>query len=178
MDLKLQPQIETERLILKKHTLDKEYIQLWVDSINQNLPWLSHFLPHFSRKIRFEEVRMILCGEIGKNYAIWNKKTNELMGSIGASNLEEKQGKKNVELVVMLFEKFAGHGYGPEAIKAFEQALFNSGIDGTILKIDSMNTRSRRAAEKEGHVWDGKEIAPKKNHPEIQLLVYRKMKVK
>ena len=178
MKLNLPNQIETERLILKKHTLDNEYIQLWVDSINQNLLWLSRFLPRFSKPITFEEIRMILCGEIEKNYAIWNKKTNELMGSIGAFNLEEKEDKKNVELVAMIFEKFAGQGYGPEAIKTFEQALFDAGIDGTILKIDENNVRSRRAAEKEGHIWDGKETMPKKNHPEIQLLVYRKMKVK
>lgn len=178
MQLNLPNKIETERLLLKKHTLDKEYVQLWVDSINQNLPWLSRFLPHFNKKITPEAVRMILCSEMERNYAIWNKKTNELIGSIGVSSLEEKESKRNVELVAMLFEKFAGQGYGPEATKGFEEALFSSGIDGTILKIDANNTRSHRAAEKEGHIWDGKETSPKKNHPEIQLLVYRKMKVK
>ena len=180
MKLNLPNQIETERLILKRHTLDKEYVQLWVDAINQNLPWLSQFLPHFSKPITFEEqkafLRSLICGEKENAFAVWNKKTNELMGSIGAFNLEEKEGKKSIELGLILFEKFAGCGYGPEATKAFEQALFNTGIDSTILKIDENNLRSRRAAEKEGHVWDGKETLPKKNHPEIQLLVYRKMK--
>lgn len=182
MQLNLPNQIETERLVLKKHTLDKEYVQLWVDSINQNLPWLSRFLPHFSKPITFEEekafLKSLICGDKENAYAIWNKKTSELMGSIGAFNLEEKEDKKSIELGVILFEKFAGQGYGPEATKAFEKELFNAGIDSTVLKIDATNMRSRRAAEKEGHVWDGKETMPKKNHPEIQLLVYRKMKAK
>ena len=182
MKLNLPNPIETERLVLKKHTLDKEYVQLWVDSINQNLPWLSRFLPHFNKPITFDEekafLRSLICGEKENNYGVWNKKTNELMGSIGAFNFEEKESKKSIELGLILFEKFAGHSYGPEATKAFESALFDAGIDSTILKIDSENIRSRRAAEKEGHIWDGKEIMPKKNHPEMQLLVYRKMKAK
>ena len=178
--LKLPAQIETSRLILKQHTLDKEYVQLWVDSINQNLPWLSRFLPHFSKPITFEEqkafLRSLICGEKEKNYAVWNKKTNELMGSIGAFNFEEKEGKKSAELGILLFEKFSGKGYAPEATHAFEGALFNAGLDSTILKIDAENSRSRRAAEKEGHVWDGKEMATSRSHPNTQLLVYRKIR--
>lgn len=182
MKLNLPNQIETERLVLKKHTLDRNYVQLWVDSINQNLTFLSRFLPHFDEPMTFEKeqsfLQMLMCGEKEKNYAIWNKETGELMGSTGAFNFEEKEGKKSAELGMLLFEKFSGFGYAPEATHALEQALFKAGLDHTILKIDANNTRSRRAAEKEGHVWDGKETAPQNNHPEIQLLVYRKMKVK
>ncbi len=180
MELKLPAQIETERLILKQHTLDKEYIQLWVDSINQNLLWLKKFLSHFDELMTFEKeksfLQMLMCGEKEKNYAIWNKQTNELMGSIGAFNFEEKKGKTTAELGVMLFEKFAGKGYAPEATKAFEKTLFSAGLDAIVLKIDKSNTRSRKAAEKEGHVWDGKETAGSRNHPNTQMLVYRKMK--
>ncbi|MGN0919925.1 MAG: GNAT family N-acetyltransferase [Alphaproteobacteria bacterium] len=180
MELKLPAQIETPRLILKQHTLDKDYVQLWVDSINQNLAFLNRFLPHFDKPMTFEEeksfLRMLMCAANEKNYAIWNKKTNELMGSTGAFNFEEKEGKKSAELGMLLFEKFSGKGYAPEATHALERALFEAGLDHTILKIDSNNTRSRRAAEKEGHLWDGKETATSRNHPNTQLLVYRKMK--
>ena len=180
MELKLPAQIETPRLILKKHTLDKEYVQLWVDSINQNLAFLSRFLPHFDEPMTFEKeksfLQMLMCGEKEKNYAIWNKETNELMGSIGSFSFEEKEGKKTAELGILLFEKFSGKGYAPEATHAFEQALFEAGLDSAILKIDADNTRSRRAAEKEGHIWNGKETAVSRSHPNTQLLVYRKMK--
>ena len=178
MDLKLPPQIETERLILKQHTLDKDYVQLWVDSINQNLAFLSRFLPHFDEPMTFEKersfLRMLMCGEKEKNYAIWNKETNELMGSVGAFSFEENEGKKSAELGILLFEKFSGKGYAPEATHAFERTLFEAGLDSAILKIDADNTRSRRAAEKEGHIWDGKETAVSRSHPNTQLLVYRK----
>ena len=179
MGLKLPIQIETPRLILKQHTLDKDYVQLWVDSINQNLAFLSRFLPHFDEPMTFEKersfLRMLMCGDKEKNYAIWNKETNELMVSIGAFNFEEKEGKKSAELGILLFEKFSGKGFGPEATHAIEQALFAAGLDHTILKIDAANNRSRRAAEKEGHVWDGKEVSTSRSHPDTQLLVYWKM---
>ena len=41
MKLNLPQQIEAERIILKKHTLDREYIQLLVDSINKSQQWLA-----------------------------------------------------------------------------------------------------------------------------------------
>ena len=180
MELKLPAQIETPRLILKQHTLDKDYVQLWVDSINQNLAFLNRFLPHFDEPMTFEKERsflqMLMCGEKEKNYAIWNKETNELMGSAGAFNFEEKEGKKSAELGILLFEKFSGKGYAPEATHALEQALFNAGLDYTVLKIDADNSRSRRAAEKAGHTWDGKETSVSRSHPNTQLLVYRKRK--
>ena len=111
MDLKLPAQIETERLILKQHTLDREYVQLWVDSINQNLEWLNRFLPRFREPTTFEKEKcfltFLISGKHEKNYAIWNKKTQELMGSIGAFDFKEKEGKKSAELGILLFKKFA-----------------------------------------------------------------------
>ena len=178
--LKLPEQIETPRLILKQHTLDKEYVQLWVDSINQNLKWLSRFLANFDKPITFEEkkafLEMLLTNDNKKSYAIWNKKTGELMGSTGAFHLKEKDGKKSSELGILLFEQFSGLGYAPEATHAFEQSLFNAGLDEIILKIDAKNIRSRHVAEKEGHFWNGKEVSGHRNDPNAQLLVYRKMK--
>lgn len=158
MKIKLPAQIETERLILKKHCLKTEYIQLWVDSINQNLAWLNQFLPHFDEPMTFEKERAFLESLLTENqeinYGIWNKRTQELMGSIGAFNLEQKGQKKNMELAIMLFEKFAGHGYGPEAINILKQNLFNVGLDSVTLKIDSQNNRSLHAASKIGFSWD------------------------
>ena len=180
MELKLPAQIETERLILKQHTLNKDYVQLWVDSINQNLAWLNRYLPHFDKPVTFEQqksfLQMLMCGEIEKNYAIWNKETNELMGSVGAFGFEEKEGKKTAELAILLFEKFAGQGYAPEAVAAFEKTLFTAGLDNVVLRIDADNTRSRRTAEKTGHVWNGKKTSVSRSHPNTQILVYQKMK--
>ena len=182
MNLNLPDQIETPRLILKKHILDKSYIQLWVDLINQNRDWLKRFLSHFDEPMTFENEEAFLQEMIQqekqrKGYAIWNKETGELMGSTGAFHFQEKEGKKSAELGMMLFEKFAGFGYAPEATHAFEQVLFDAGLDECVLVIDAKNKRSRRAAQKEGHVWDGKETTVNRLRPEAQMLVYRKMKV-
>lgn len=118
----------------------------------------------------------VLAEEREIAYGIWNKDTGELMGSIGAFNFDENQQEISIELGFILFQKFAGKGYIPEAIKALEQILFSNGISTIIAKIDAENTRSRRAVEKVGFSWDGKEIRTKRSNPSVQLLVYRKMK--
>jgi len=178
MKIKLPEQIETPKLILKKHSLDPAYIQLWVDSINQNLGWLSQFLPRFSETMTFEKekafLESVLTEEKEIGYGVWNKETNELMGSIGAFNFEEKDQKSSIELGVILFQKFAGMGYAPEAMKFLEQELFSAGIDGVMAKIDEKNTRSRRAAIKAGFSWNGQETKASRNSPDKMLLVYRK----
>ena len=97
---------------------------------------------------------------------------------MGAFNFDEKDGKKSAELGILLFEQFSGKGFAPEATRALEKSLFDAGLDNTILKIDENNTRSRRAAEKEGHIWNGTEKSTSRSHPDTQLLVYRKMKEK
>ncbi len=178
MKLVLPQQIEAERIVLKKHTLDKEYIQLLVDSINKSREWLGRFLPHFEEPMTFEKeetfIKMVLSEEKEINYGIWNKETNELMGTIGAFNPDNPNNPKSIELGVMLFEQFAGQHYGPEATTAFEKVLFENGIDSVILKIQKENTRSRKAAEAQGHIWDGQEMGISRNHPNLEMLVYRR----
>ena len=78
MKLNLPQKIEAERIILKKHTLDREYIQLLVDSINKSQQWLGRFLSHFEEPMTFEKeeafIKMLLSEEKEINYGIWNKK--------------------------------------------------------------------------------------------------------
>ena len=178
MNLNLPQQIAAERVVLKKHTLNKEYIQLLVDSINKSRQWLGRFLSHFEEPITFEKeeafVKMLLSEEKEINYGIWNKKTNELMGTIGAFNPDNPNNPKSIELGIMLFEQFAGQHYGPEATEAFEKVLFKNGINSIILKIQKENTRSRKAAGAQSYIWNGRKKAPSRNHPDLQMLVYRK----
>ena len=175
---KLPDTIETERLLLKKHTLNEKYIQLWVDSVNANLPWLSKFISHFEEPTTFAKQKASIEKKLNSdkeiNYAIWNKETNELMGSIVAHNYDEKANPESVELGGMLFKKFAGFGYGPEANSALVDLLFQQGIKNARANIEPENTRSRRSAEKAGYTWDGKEIGYSYNHPDVPMLVYRK----
>ena len=169
-NINLPKQIETKRLILKPHTLDKDYVQLWVDSVNQNLEWLQRFLPHFDKPVTFEQqksfLELLISGKIEKNYAIWNKKTGELMGSIGAFNFEENEA----EVAILLFKQFSGFGYGTEAIGAFENVLFDAGIKEIVLKIDASNMRSQRIAQKQGYKKTDSD------HPDPQFLFYKKVK--
>lgn len=178
MKLNLPQQIEAERIILKKHTLDREYIQLLVDSINKSQQWLGRFLSHFKEPMTFKKeeafIKKLLSDEKEINYGIWNKKTNELMGTIGAFNPDNPDDPKSIELGIMLFEQFAGQHYGPEATETFEKALFKNGVNSIVLKIQKENTRSRKAAEANGHIWNGKEMSPSRNHPDLQMLIYRK----
>ncbi len=172
MKVKLPETIETDRLLLKKHSLDPSYIQLWVDSINQNLGWFEHFLP-FDGPVTFEKEKTFLEDVLTEKkeiaYSLWIKKTNELIGSIGAFNYEECNKKSSIEIGYMLFEKFAGNGYGPEAMENLKKELFSQGVDNIIAKIDERNVRSRRAAEKIGFKWNGKETVPSNK----KLLIYR-----
>lgn len=183
MKIKLPNEIETERLTLKKHCLflnqngrlQPEYVQLWVNSINQNREWLGRFLSHFDEPYTFEKEETFLNDLISEKneiaYGIWNNQTDELMGSIGAFNFEEKEGKQCIELGILLFEKFAGHGYGPEATMALEQALLNMGMDQIVLLIDDQNERSYKAAQKNGYTWNQKDIA---THHNRIMRIYRK----
>ena len=84
-----------------------EYVQLWVNLINENLKWLDRFLPHWDKPCTFETEQAFLNDLITEEkeiaYGIWDTKTNELMGSIGAFGFEEKEGKKSIEIGLLLF---------------------------------------------------------------------------
>ena len=59
-------------------------------------------------------------------------------------------------------------------MEAFENVLFKNGINSVILKIQKENTYSRKAAETRGHIWNGKEMSLSGDHPDLQMLIYRK----
>lgn len=158
MRINLPKQIETKRLTLKPYTLDKNYIQLYVDSINQNLDWLQRFC-HFDGPMTFEKQKAFLEECINKNkengYAIWTKskedEPEELVGSISAFHFRKEKGKRIAELGIFLLEKFAKKGYAHEANSALESALFKAGLDETILHIRSDNVASLKSARAQGY---------------------------
>ncbi len=150
----------TDRLVLKEHTLDEEYVQLWVRRINQNLEWLNTFLPHFTDPLTFEKeydyLKMLICGHQEQQYAIFHKRTNALIGSIGAYNFQ----KDMAECSLMIFKNKAGHHYGPEALSALEQLLYQQGIRHLLLKISVKNLRSLKMAKKLGYLGKNNDKSP------------------
>ena len=157
-------EIKTERLVLKRHRTTFDYAIMWYKLIEENKPFLTRFLEHFADITTPEqEYEYFLssdkaCTDMTKmSYALWTRE-GDLIGSCDTPELDFK--RQEAEIGYLLAEKYTGHGYMTEAVKALEDNLFKRGFHRLTIIMDSENKASenvaiRRGFKKEGvmHGW-------------------------
>ena len=146
--------LETERLILrpwKESDLSDFYEYASVDGVGQMAGWKPHK--------NIEESKTILGFFIEgkKTFALVDKETGKVIGSIGLEEAERREAdervaeKKGRELGYVLSKDYWGRGLMPEAVKRVIQYAFDEqGWDFLLCGHYNDNNQSRRVIEKSG----------------------------
>ena len=152
-------EIETERLILKRHQLTFEYANIFFNLIKENQEFLTKFLHKMAsmNKPEDEYIYLIKANEAFKNadsaeYAIFTKE-NHLIGSCGVPQIDYET--KQAEIGYFLFKQYTGCGYMTEAVKAIEENFFNRGFNRLTIVMDTENAPSENVAVRCGYKKEG-----------------------
>lgn len=147
--------IETERLLLTPWSLSKEDIAgLYAYAKNPNVGPNAGWAPHKDEKESEEIIR-----DLFMPYNVWairNKETGQIMGSIGLEPDRRREDVKSLEMGYSLGEEFWGHGYMTEAAHGVMKYAFEE-LDIVIMAICTgpENKRSQRVIEKCGFKFEG-----------------------
>lgn len=140
--------LETNRLILRDFTLDDAsdmYEYAVDDRVGPNAGWPIHESIEDTKKV----LEMFL--ENDENYAVVLKDENKVIGSLGITQLEEKDGVKLNEIGYAFNPKYWGFGYATEAVNGLLKYLFEEeGVDYINCAHFDFNTASKNVIEKCG----------------------------
>lgn len=170
--------LETERLILRKFTLDdvEAVFKNWGSDLNVT-KYVS-FAPH--KKI--EETKEIISMWISEyaddnfNWIVELKETHEVVGNISVN--EKSRKHNNCEIGYVYGSKFWGNGYATEALrKVLEYLLVDCDFHLVEARHYESNPASGKVMEKAGMIKDGvlRERRLKKNSEEYDNLVVYSM---
>ena len=145
--------LESERLILRQfreNDLDTFYHFSADPKVGPNSGWK----PHESRSESNQILKAYILG--GDMWAVTEKLTGHLIGSIGFRNDEKRAAPGVKSLGYALAEEHWGFGYGTEA----SMRIIKYGFEELDLKLISIyhfpfNYRSRRVIEKCGFTYEG-----------------------
>lgn len=147
------PTIETERLYLRMWN-KKDAADLFEYAQNPNVGPIAGWKPHGSEA----ESRLIITDFFMKNmvWAIADKTTGKVIGSIGFSEDKIRPGINSKELGYSLAEEYWGRGLMTEAANSMIEYAFDE-LRLDVLSITTMedNIRSRRVIEKCGFKYEG-----------------------
>ena len=151
-------QIETERLILRKLTVNdaEEAYNNWCSSYNVSkyVMWKKHENVEETKKLfiawekEYEDLTTF-------RWIVELKETNELIGTIDVAS-KRYLPFGTCEIGYCYGEKFWGKGYGTEALKAVIKYLFEE-CDAEVIYADFMknNPGSGKVMEKSGMTFEG-----------------------
>lgn len=176
-DLGTKP-LETERLILRKFTIDdaKEMYENWAS--DTNVTKYVSFSPHKD----VNETKNIISMWISEyednsfNWIVELKENHQAIGSI--SVIEKSKTHNNCEVGYVYGSKFWGNGYATEALhKVLEYLLMDCEFHLVEAKHYESNPASGKVMEKAGMIKDGvlRERRLKKNSVEYDNLVIYSM---
>jgi ribosomal-protein-alanine N-acetyltransferase len=142
--------LETERLLLRKFTLDDVAALTAVIGDPIAMRWYPAPFDH-------DGVTTWIKGNIQRyqrdGYGLWAmvlKASGELIGDCGCA-IQEVEDKKEIEIGYHVRRDLWGNGYAPEAARACMEYAFNKvGARRVISIIRPENVNSRRVAEKNG----------------------------
>ncbi len=149
-------QLETERLILRKFTVDdaEDMYHNWCN--DERVTRFLSFNPHES----VEATRELLVGWVdgydhgALNWVVQLKETGEIMGSI--SVIAESKKHDTCEVGYVYGYKYWGNGYGTEALRVVLQyLLYECNFHLVEAKHHSLNPASGRVMQKAGMIKDG-----------------------
>ncbi len=139
--------IVTERLILRSFQ-EGDAADLYMLARDVDVGPRAGWKPHDSISMSLKAIRTILAGQ--EVYAITDKDTGALMGSIGFKPLVEK-GEGEWEVSFWIGKPYWGHGYVPEAARAVLRHAFTELNYGSVWCVHfDENGQSRRVIEKCG----------------------------
>lgn len=167
-----QTTLETERLSLRPFDInDASTVQKFAGNINVAKTTLN--IPHpyedgmAEAWIEIQEKRWTDDDLV--NFAIINKRTNQLMGVVGLVGRSEKAGG----IGYWIGEPFWGKGYCTEATKALIDFCFKSlNIERLEAEYLVTNPASGRVMEKCGMVFKGNRVIKDRNGDDTKLNVY------
>src|SRR5690554_594872 len=148
--------IETERLLLREYTLDD------VDKVVEycNDPDMSRYMLHIPYPYKREDAinwinshREYVEKDRLFNYAITDKDTGELLGTVSLSHNKEN---RNGEIGYWIGKKYWNKGYATEACKAIIQYAFEvKDYHKVYIRHLEENYASKKVIEKCGFLFEG-----------------------
>lgn len=147
------PTLETERLILRMWS-KKDAAQLFEYAKNPNVGPSAGWKPHAS----VSESKTIISSVFLANtcWAIVEKETNQVIGSIGLEEDKFRPDVKSKELGYSLSEDEWGKGIMTEAAKRIIIYAFDAlKLDVLMIRTGNENLKSQRVIEKCGFVYEG-----------------------
>lgn len=150
----LPEKIETERLVLIKRNHDFDE-QMW-QALEKNRDFLRRYLFWVDKSKSFEDVvgaTDMFAKQWDKHiemaYIVTNKKTNELLGCVGAHAFDFTN--RHAEIGYWLREDMTGLGYMSEAVQVLEKELFAHKIRRLGICCDKENRASANVAIRNGY---------------------------
>lgn len=147
------PTLETDRLLLRMWR-KKDAPQLYEYAKNPNVGPKAGWKPHES----IAESKMIISSIFLANmcWAIVEKETGHVIGSIGLEEDKFRPNVKSKELGYSLSEDYWGSGIMTEAAKCIITHSFESlKLDVLMIRTGNENLRSQRVIEKCGFMYEG-----------------------
>lgn len=150
----LSPNIETERLILRRY--EESDIDAMYEIITDTR--LSKYIkfPSLTKEEELECIKKwINEADESKNerWVIETKNTHEVVGNIDVNTIVKKHNYCNVGYTIRY--DYWGNGYAPEALKAVSDYLLDSGYYLVECCCNELNKQSSRVMEKAGFKKDG-----------------------
>lgn len=150
-------QIETERLILRKFTLDdvEAMYKNWAsdDEVTKYLTWPSHANKDVTRMVLADWVKSYEKDD-SYNWAIVLKNINEPIGSIGVVLMDNET--EMVHIGYCIGKEYWHRGITSEALKALIDFFFNEvGVRRIESRHDPRNPHSGEVMKKCGMIYEG-----------------------
>lgn len=146
--------IETERTILRRWKED-DAADLYRYASDSRVSEMALWPRHKSVEMSLYVLREFFIPN-DQNFAIADKKTNEVIGCIGLVPAEDEHYKlatEEREIGYWIGYPLWGQGYAPEALNALlEYCKESLGLKSVVLTIDENNKASQRVADKCGFV--------------------------
>ena len=150
--------IPTERLLLKKHTL--ELAEQMFAYVNQDRERLRCFLPWVDGTLSTEDEKFYITDALKQwdeclffDFGMFHKPEQLYMGNIGVHFFSWEH--HHAEIGYWILGQFEGQGYVSEAVLALEQVLFAMGFHRLEIRCSSSNRRSSAVPERLGYHLDG-----------------------
>ena len=150
----LSPNIETERLILRRYKesdINMQYEILTDDRLSTYIKF-----PNLTKDEELECIKEWIKNADESKYEKWVitlKKNNKPLGNISVNKIEKKNNYCNVGYVIMY--DYWGNGYASEALKAVSDYLLESGYYLVECSCNELNKQSSKVMEKAGFKKDG-----------------------
>lgn len=152
------PIINSERVVLKKHTLKQaplmfDYVKKDQKRLQRFLPWPKHI------KTVKDEVNFIKTThkwwkeKTHFDFGIFRKSDQMYMGNIGIHSISWNNHR--CEIGYWILGDFEGQGYMSEAVRALEGAMFRMGFHRIEIRCSTLNKRSANVPRACGYTHEG-----------------------